>query len=202
MVSIDTGTEITESGFINSRHLDDKGGVASALTAARAIVQAKSKLPIPCHLLFTIFEEVGSGASSVLHGDVAEMVSIDNGTPGPGQNANEFDVIFAMMDSTGPFDYHLTHRLIGLANEHGIPNRRDVLRQYRCDAASALEAGNDIRTALACFGVDGSHGYERTHLTALKNMSELLTLYFQSPLTVERDRIDLGPLEGFTEQPM
>jgi hypothetical protein len=28
-------------------------------------------LPVDCHLLFTISEEVGSGASAVLHGDVA-----------------------------------------------------------------------------------------------------------------------------------
>ena len=40
----------------------------------------------------------------------------------------------------------------------GIAFQRDVFRHYRCDSASAIEAGNDIRTALITFGIDASHG--------------------------------------------
>jgi len=75
-------------------------------------------LPVDVHLLFTIFEEVGSGASAVLHQDVAEMVSVDNATPAPGQNSSEHDVTIAMMDSHGPFNYHLNQQLLHLAREH------------------------------------------------------------------------------------
>ena len=42
---------------------------------AKALREHGVELPVDCHLLFTITEEVGSGASAVLHGDVAEMVS-------------------------------------------------------------------------------------------------------------------------------
>jgi len=201
-IAVDPQPEITEAGYVVSRHLDDKAGVATVLAAARAVVQSGKNLPLDCHILFTIFEEVGSGASAILHGDVAEMIAVDNATPGPGQNSTEQDIVIAMKDSAGPFDYHLTHQLIHLAREHGLPLRRDVFRHYRCDAASAVEAGNDIRTALVCFGVDASHGYERTHLDGLCRLGELLSLYMQSPLTIQRDRMELGPIKGFPDQPM
>src|SRR5690606_13969954 len=140
---------------------------------------------------------VGSGASAVLHGDVSEMVAVDNGTPAPGQNSRELGVTVAMADSTGPVDYHLTHALLGLCVENGIHHQRDVFRYYRCDAASAIEAGNDIRHALVCFGVDASHGYERTHMHSLQAVSELLALYMQAEPVVKRDELTMGPIEGF-----
>lgn len=200
-VAIDPQPEFTERGYIVSRHLDNKAGVACLLAAAKYIRDANLSLPVDCHLLFTIFEEVGSGSSGVLHQDVAEMVSVDNATPAPGQNSSEYDVTIAVKDSTGPFDYHLTQRLLKLARDHSIQHGRDVFRHYRCDAASALEAGNDIRTALMCFGVDASHGYERTHIRSLVSLAQLIALYMQSPPAVARDRMELGPLRGFPKQP-
>jgi len=189
------------NGFIISRHLDNKAGVASMLAAAKAVVESGRKIPVQCHLLFTISEEVGTGASAILHGDVSEMVAVDNATPAPGQNSRERGVTISMKDQTGPFDYHLTHKLLELCEQYDIPHQRDVFKYYRCDAASALEAGNDMRVALVCFGADASHGYERTHLSALTALSELLSLYIQSDPTFERDRQQLGPLRGFPTQP-
>jgi peptidase M42 family hydrolase len=201
-VGIDSGTEMLDNGFVNSRHLDDKAGVACLLAAAKAVVKAKVTLPFDCYLLFTLSEEVGSGASAVLHGHVAEMVAVDNATPGPGQACDEFSVTVCMMDLSGPFDYHLSRKLLQLAGGHDIAAKPDVFRYYRSDAASATEAGSDIRTALMCFGVDASHGYERTHVSALRAVAELASVYVQSPLTFGRDRKDLGPLKGFPTQPM
>ncbi len=170
-IGIDSRPEILQNGFINARHLDDKAGVAALLTAAKFIVDNEIQLPVECHLLFTISEEVGSGASAVLHGDVAEMVSIDNGTVAPGQNSAEHGATITMADSTGPFDYHLTHHLLNLCQNNSISYQRDIFKYYRCDGASALEAGNDIRSALIAFGVDASHGYERTHMDALVSVA-------------------------------
>ncbi|MGA9520829.1 MAG: osmoprotectant NAGGN system M42 family peptidase, partial [Myxococcaceae bacterium] len=201
IIAIDPQPEVTPAGYINSRHLDDKAGVAVLLGVAKAVVDSQVLLPVDAHLLLTISEEVGSGASAVLHGDVTAMVSIDNAIPAPGQNSGEHGVTLAMMDSTGPFDWHLTHKLLDLCRDYEIPHTRDVFRYYRCDAASALEAGNDIRTALACFGADASHGYERTHRDSLRALGELLALYLQSPRTLARDKYELGSLEGFPTQP-
>lgn len=199
-VAFDPNSEV-DNGFIVSRHLDNKAGVASLLAGVKAVVDAKVEVPIDCHVLFTISEEVGTGASAILHGDVAELVAVDNATPAPGQNSRERGVTISMKDSTGPFDYHLTHKLLGLCSLFGIEHQRDVFKYYRCDAASALEAGNDMRVALVCFGADASHGYERTHTEALRSLGELLALYIQSDPTFERDRQQLGPLTGFPLQP-
>lgn len=198
-VGFDSSTEEFPNGYICARHLDNKAGVAAVLTAAKYLVDNKIELPVDLHLLFTISEEVGSGASAVLHGDVAEMLTIDNGTAAPGQSSTEFGVTIAMADSTGPFDYHLTHHLIHLCQANDIPFTRDIFRYYRCDSASALEAGNDIRTALVAFGVDGSHGYERTNTDALKHIAELVVAYAtQRPLHASQ-RDSLSTLEDFPE---
>jgi peptidase M42 family hydrolase len=196
-VGIDAQPEFSETGYVNSRHLDNKAGVAAVLAAAKAIREAETELPIDCYLLFTISEEVGSGASAVLHGDVAEMVAIDNSTPAPGQGSVEEAVTVAMMDSTGPFDRALVDKLIRLCRKHSIPFTRDVFRHYRCDAASAVEAGNDIRTALVCFGADASHGWERTHVDSLVGLARLLTLYMQSEPAAWHDRHELSKLSEF-----
>jgi len=200
-IAVDTSPEITDNGFINSRHLDDKAGAAVLLTAIQAVTRAGIDLPVFCHPLFTISEEVGSGASAALHQDVAEMLTIDNGTTAPGQNSSEFGVTISMADQSGPFDYHLTHRIIQLCQEFGIRHQRDVFRYYRSDSAAALEAGNDVRTALITFGVDASHGYERIHLDALKSLAQLVTVYMQSPPLFARDRYGIGPRAGFPTLP-
>ena len=66
-----------------------------------------------------------------------------------------------------------------------------------------MVAGHDVRTALITFGVDASHGYERTHMHALRSIAELVTVYLTSPVAIERDAEDVAPgLKGFTEQPV
>jgi peptidase M42 family hydrolase len=200
-IAVDANLDINENGYINSRHLDDKAGVAVLFGAAKAVVESKIKLPVDCHILLTISEEVGSGASAVLHGDVSEMVTIDNGTTAPGQNSRETGATIAMADSTGPFDYHLTHHLIDLCKQFDIPHQRDVFRYYRSDSASAVEAGNDLRTALICFGIDASHGYERIHWNSLESLVRLISRYMQSERVVARDRFAIGPRKGFPTLP-
>ena len=200
-IAVDAQPDIMENGFIVSRHLDDKAGVAVLLGAIKALMESGVKLPLDCHPLFTISEEVGSGASGVLHGDVSEMLTLDNGTTAPGQNSSEYGVTICMADMSGPFDYHLTHRLLQICQEFEIPHQRDIFRYYRSDSAAAVEAGNDLRTALAAFGVDASHGWERIHSNALVSLAQLVCLYLQSPPLYERDKQARGPLLGFPNMP-
>jgi len=197
IVVVHANPVFTDDGFVCSRHLDDKAGVAALLTAAKAIVEGKFRLPLECHILLTISEEVGVGASHVLHGDVAEMVSIDNGTIAPGQNTSEYGATIAMQDMAGPFDWHLTRKLLTLAKAFQVDHSRDVFKYYRSDAAAALEAGNDIRTALVCFACDASHGWERTNLDSLAAVADLMVAYMRSPILFERDEMALGPKEDF-----
>ncbi|MEQ8866101.1 MAG: M20/M25/M40 family metallo-hydrolase, partial [Thalassobaculum sp.] len=92
IVAIDPQPEVTDTGFINARHLDDKAGVAAMMEVLSALTECNAKLPVECHFLFTISEETGSGASAVLHGDVAELLAVDNATVAPGQNSSEYGV--------------------------------------------------------------------------------------------------------------
>lgn len=202
IVAIDTGTEFLENGFINSRHLDDKAGVAIALAAIEALERAGAQTPVDTHWLFTIAEEVGVGASSIVTAEIASMLTIDNGTTAPGQNSSEFGVTIAMADQTGPFDFHLTRKLVELCQENQIDYQKDVFRYYRSDSASALEAGHDIRTALVTFGVDASHGYERIHKNALTSVAQLVSAFSVSPVIISRDAKEMSGPEGFTHLPI
>lgn len=201
IVAIDPQPEFLDNGFIVSRHLDNKAGVAVMLAALKAIQENQAETPVDIHWLFTIAEEVGVGASSILTQDVVSVVAVDNGTTAPGQNSDEFGVTVAMADQTGPFDYHLTKKLVELCRSNDIRYQKDIFRHYRSDSASAVEAGADVRTALITFGVDASHGYERIHMHALRSLAELITAYALSPVKIERDLEDIGDVDGFTHQP-
>jgi peptidase M42 family hydrolase len=201
IVSIDPQPEFLENGFICSRHLDDKAGVAVMFAALQALVSVREKLPVDVYFLFTIEEEVGVGASNILTEDVASLIAVDNGTSAPGQNSAEFGVTVGMADHNGPFDYHLTRQLARLCEENEIFHQRDVFRHYRSDVASAVEAGHDVRTALVCFGVDASHGWERIHIHALRSLAELITAYLLGPVAFTRDAEEMATLKDFTRQP-
>jgi hypothetical protein len=106
-----------------------------------------------------------------------------------------------MADQTGPFDYHLTLKLVKLCRDYEIRFQKDVFRYYRSDSASAVEAGSDVRTALVTFGVDASHGYERINIHALRSLAELLSVYVASPVEIKRDAEEMTGIQGFTKQP-
>lgn len=200
-VAFDAGPELLDNGFIVSRHLDDKAGVAAVLAAVKAVVEAGVPIPMNCHVVFTLTEEVGSGARAVIQSDVSEVLGIDIAPVAAGQGSREQGVTIPLMDSAGPHDYHLTRRLLRLCEEFDIPSNRDVFRFYHSDAGAAVSAGHDVRTALVCFGTDASHGYERTHMSVLLNLAELLTLYIQSGPTLAEDRRELlDSVEQFSHQ--
>ena len=91
--------------------------------------------------------------------------------------------------------------MLELCKEFEIAHQRDVFKYYHSDSAAATAAGNDLRTALICFGIDGSHGWERIHIHALTSLVDLLGVYVQSRPLYMRDRYELGPLPGFPTQP-
>ncbi|WP_432562629.1 osmoprotectant NAGGN system M42 family peptidase [Kineococcus sp. SYSU DK003] len=197
-VALDAAPQITRGGYVKSRHLDDKAGLAACLAALKALRDAGLPLKVSAQFLVTIGEEVGFGATHGLAPDVAELVAVDNAVVAEGQASREELVSIAMLDMTGPFDYHLTRRLHGLAREHGIPAVRDVYRHYRSDAAPALEAGIEARHALLGFGLESSHGHERAHVDGLVALARLLVVYLQSGLTFDDwDLAESGRLADF-----
>lgn len=189
---------VTPSGYVVARHLDDKAALAALLEVLTVLGEQRAELTVPLHILITVSEEVGMGASHGLHGDVAELVSLDTAVVAPGQRSREDAVTVAMADSAGPFDYHLTRRLVTLCRRHRIPHERDVFDHYRSDAAAALEAGAATRAALVGTGVDATHGHERTHLDGILALCRLVLAFARAPLTFEDwDAEPVGALEDF-----
>lgn len=198
MVALVASPELSDSGFVVSRHLDGKAGVAIALALAKSITDHQVVLPHRTSLMVTITEEVGHGASNGLPPDVAEMISIDNAVCAPGQHSIEHGVTIPMADMHGPFDFHLTRKLCALAEEHGITYVRDIFRYYRSDIAAAIEAGAETRAALVGFGVDGSHGWERTEFASLEATYDLVSRWITTPLTfADWDARPTGSVEDF-----
>lgn len=176
-VYLDPRTEITESGFIKSRHLDDKACVAILLEVARRLVEEKIKPSKTTHFFISNYEEVGHGASGVLDESVSELIAVDMASPGIGQQSTEQGVTICAKDSSGPYDLNLKKKLVKLSKENKVDYKLDIYNYYGSDASAALRAGGQIRHGLIGPGVDASHAYERTHIKGLINTAELLFLY-------------------------
>ncbi len=63
-IFFDTRTTVTDKGFIKSRHLDDKAGVACLLGMAKYLVKNNIKPKHTTNFFISNYEEVGHGASA------------------------------------------------------------------------------------------------------------------------------------------
>ncbi|MDU2672424.1 MAG: M42 family metallopeptidase [Clostridium sp.] len=175
-VFIDPKTTITQSGFIKSRFIDDKGSVA-ALMALLEMFHRENIIPrFKTKILISNYEEVGHG-TSYIPSDITEMIAVDMGCIGEDLSCTEYDVSICAKDSGGPYDYNMVTDLVNLAKNNNISYAVDIYPMYGSDVGAALKAGNNIRGALIGPGVHASHGMERTHYNALENTIKLLTLY-------------------------
>ncbi len=59
------------------------------LAAVKAVVDSAVQVPMNCHLVFTLTEEVGSGARAVIGSDVSEVIGVDIGPVATGQGAQQ-----------------------------------------------------------------------------------------------------------------
>jgi len=165
------------NGFVRSRHLDDKAGVACIYGALLALHQAGIAPRYRVNALISNYEEVGHGASTGIPADAQELVAVDMAAVGEGQNSDEFSVGICAKDSGGPYDLGMRRKLERLASEHAIPYKMDTYPYYGSDGEAALQAGADLKVALVGPGVDASHAYERTHRDSIEATIRLLIAY-------------------------
>ncbi len=175
-ISFDAKFQYTDSGFIKSRHLDDKASVAILLGMLKEMSEGHVVPESNLKILISNYEEVGFGASWVPQ-DITELLAIDMGTVGDDLNGSEYTVSICAKDSRGPYDYEMTNRLISLAKENEVDYVVDIFPHYGSDVSAALSGGNDIRGALIGPGVHASHGMERSHTSGIENTLKLLKLY-------------------------
>jgi putative aminopeptidase FrvX len=169
--------ELTASGHLKSRHLDNKAACAILLAVTKAVLEDKLSLSAPVHFFISNFEEVGHGASAGIPEDVAELVTLDMAAVGEGQNSSEHHCSICLKDSSGPYDFELSNRLRMLASKAKLELRPDTYPFYSSDGSAALRAGLEARVALIGPGVDASHAYERTHTDALRDTARLVLEY-------------------------
>lgn len=175
-IFIDPKTTITESGFIKSRFIDDKGSVSCLMGLLELFNREKIIPNYTTKILISTYEEVGHGASYIPD-DITEMIAVDMGCIGDDLTCSEYDVSICAKDSGGPYDYNMVTKLVNLAKSNELKYAVDIYPMYGSDVGAALKGGNNIRGALIGPGVHASHGMERTHYTAFENTIKLLYLY-------------------------
>lgn len=182
-ISFDPRAQFKANGFIKSRHLDDKAGVA-ALFGLIELMHREGIVPAhTLKLVISSYEEVGHGAA-FLPPDIDELLAVDMGAMGDDLSCTEYDVSICAKDSSGPYDYRMTSQLIRLAERDGLRFAVDIYPQYGSDASAALRGGSNIRAALIGPGVHASHSMERTHQEAIWNTIALLAAYVTEPCDI------------------
>ena len=176
-VCFDPRTVITESGYIKSRFLDDKLSAAMLLALAKEIKGNNRTLKRKVYLHFTVYEEVGHGASASVPNDAEELISVDMGCVGDGLTCTEREVSICAKDSGGPYNYAVTTALVEAAKSVGAKYAVDVYPHYGSDVEASLRSGWDVRHGLIGAGVYASHGYERSHIEGVENTLKLLEAY-------------------------
>jgi len=179
-IYLDPRVEVN-AGFIRSRHLDDKAGVACIYGAMLALHRAGLAPRYRLDVLISNYEEVGHGASVGIPQDVEELVAVDMAAAGESQNSDEFSVGICAKDSGGPYHLGLRRQLEHLAQECNIPYKVDIYPYYGSDGEAAWHAGADLKVALIGPGVDASHAYERTHQDSVAATTRLLVAYLLNP---------------------
>jgi putative aminopeptidase FrvX len=175
IIAIDPKFEITPSGYVKTRFLDDKASAFLLLELLRYLKEQNITPENNLKLIFSTYEEVGFGASNIPN--INEMLAVDMGCIGLDLNCTEEQVSICAKDSGGPYDYDMTSKLIELAKANNISYAVDIYPFYSSDATASLRAGNDIKAALIGTGVAASHGMERTHKHGLENTFNLIKCY-------------------------
>lgn len=176
-VVFDPRVEVGEAGFIRSRHLDDKAGVACIYGAVKALSDAGLQPAQRVTVHISNYEEAGHGAASGFPDDMVELLAVDMAAAGGSQNSDEFSAGICVKDSGGPYHIEMRRRLIALAEEADIPYKLDVYPYYGSDGEAFWRAGGDVIVGLVGPGVDASHHYERTHTDSLVATAQLIAEY-------------------------
>ncbi|WML44153.1 M42 family metallopeptidase [Neobacillus sp. PS3-40] len=181
-ISFDPRVQVTSSGFIKCRHLDDKASVAILMQLIKQIKTENISLPYTTHFLISNNEEIGYGGNSNIPEETVEYLAVDMGAIGDGQSTDEYTVSICAKDASGPYHYELRKKLVQLAEENHIPYKLDLYPFYGSDASAAIRSGHDIVHGLIGPGIDSSHAFERTHQSSIENTAKLLYHYVQSNL--------------------
>lgn len=175
-IAYDPKVQITKSGFVKSRFLDDKISASLLFGVLKQLRDDSIKPTQDTIFIMSTYEEVGHGAAN-LPKQINELLAVDMGCIGSDLSCTEYDVSICAKDSRGPYDYDMTNKLIKLAKEQKLQYAVDIYPMYGSDVSAAMAGGNNIRGALIGPGVHASHGMERTHYQGIENTMKLVFAY-------------------------
>lgn len=176
LISMEPRYVETKSGFIKSRHIDDKSSVAVLVECLRLLKENNLQPAYDTWFSFPIFEEIGLGGTYVPE-EVDEFAALDIGLIGENQEGDEHKVSIGGSDNIAPYDWQLTNFLISLAEENGVGYTVDCFYRYGSDATAAVRAGNNIIPAVFGVACMNSHGYERCHVQGIEETLNLAMAY-------------------------
>lgn len=185
-LGIDTGDYIAlephpvfTNGYIKSRFLDDKACAAVLLAVLKAVREHAIPLNRRVAAFFSVFEEIGHGTSWLPEG-IGDIVALDIAPIGPDQNSDEHKVTVFCKDSRFPYHRQLGDELRRAAIREEIDYVPDVFTpHYGSDGNTSVLAGHDVRHAAIGPGTGNSHGYERIHMDAIRDLFALTLAYIR-----------------------
>lgn len=176
-IFFDPKTQITDSGYIKSRFLDDKISVSIIFGLLKHLKDNNIVPKYNLKIIISTYEEVGHGASYIP--PVDELIAVDMGCIGEDLSCTENQVSICCKDSSGPYDYGIISKLVDISKTNAIDYATDIYPYYGSDVSAAYRGGHDIKGALIGPGVHASHGMERTHADAIENTFKLLINYIK-----------------------
>ena len=179
IVCFDPRTVVTPSGYIKSRFLDDKACCAILLAYAKYVKEEKVQLKRQVWVQFSVYEEIGTGGATLIPRDAHDIIAVDMGCVGELQAGTERKVSLCAKDSKGPYSYELLKELALACKENGVDYAVDTYFRYGSDVEGSLVAGYDARHMTMGPGVYASHGYERTHISALEQTFQCIRFYLE-----------------------
>ncbi|MDL2310728.1 M42 family metallopeptidase [Peptostreptococcaceae bacterium OttesenSCG-928-C18] len=172
-IYLNPNVEIIDNGYIKSRHLDDKAGVAAIMGIAKYFIENKIKPEYTINFFISNYEEVGHGSSASLPDNTEYFIAVDMAAIGDTQTSRETATTICVKDGSGPYDLDTRRILEKVAKENNLDYEIDIYINYGSDASAALRAGYDFKVGLIGPGVDASHAFERTHINGILNTIEL-----------------------------
>lgn len=169
---------------IGGYFLDNRAALAACLCALKQIKKHNQRPQNDVYFAATCFEEIGghgaSYASRTLPGELTIAVDV-------GPVAKEYQTVLSpspiivYQDSFSLYDKKTSDYLVRLGTKLGLQPQCAIWGNYGSDASLAQNRGQTAKTALVCFPVENTHGYEVMHRECISHCASLLAAFLLKP---------------------
>lgn len=157
--------------------LDNRAAIAILIETLKKLKQHNTQPKSDVYVAFTCSEEIGAHgacyAARTLPGDISIAVDV-------GPVAQEYqttlspDPIIVYRDSVAAYNKSLSDELVGICKKLNFNPQCAVFETYGSDTSFAQSLGQSAKSALICFPVENTHGYEITHQDSLDRCVDVL----------------------------